>query len=61
MFHFLPEMIRAGAIAKQVIVELEGLGVDIKAGATGTIAADAKAAFTNRTLDSYYKSGEHAS
>ena len=61
MFDSLPEMIRAGAIAKQVIVELEGLGVDIKTGATGAVATAAKAAFTNRTLDSYYKSGEHAS
>jgi hypothetical protein len=52
-------MIRAGAIAKQVIVELESMGVDIKTGATGDIADAAKAAFAGRTLDSYYTEGEH--
>ena len=52
-------MIRAGAVAKKVIIELEELGVDIKTGATGTIAETAKAAFVGRTLDDYYTSGEH--
>ena len=53
-------MIRAGAVAKQVIVELESLGVDIKTGATGDVADAAKAAFSGRTLDSYYTAGKHA-
>jgi len=52
------EMIRAGAVAKQVIAELEELGVDIKEGATGDIAAAAKEAFAGRTLDDYYTEGE---
>jgi len=52
-------MIRAGAIAKKVIDELVALGVDIKKGATGDKATTAKAQFAGRTLDDYYKSGEH--
>lgn len=54
------EMIRAGAVAKQVIVELESMGVDIKTGATGDVADAAKAAFVNRTLDDYYTEGKCA-
>lgn len=57
--HFCPEMIRAGAIAKQVINELKTLGVDIKTGATGETATKAKAAFVGRTVDSYYTAGKH--
>lgn len=53
-------MIRAGAVAKQVIVELESMGVDIKTGATGDIADAAKAAFAGRTLDDYYTEGRFA-
>lgn len=52
------EMIRAGAIAKKVLTELEGLGVDIKTGATGALAESAKAAFAGRTLNDYYISGK---
>jgi hypothetical protein len=44
------EMIRAGAVAKRVIKELEEMGVDIKNGATGALAASAKAAFAGRNL-----------
>ena len=51
------EMIRAGAVAKQVIVELESMGVDIKTGTTGDLADAAKAAFAGRTLDDYYTEG----
>lgn len=53
------EMIRAGAVAKQIIAELEELGVDIKEGATGDIKSAAKEAFAGRTLDDYYTEGEH--
>jgi hypothetical protein len=59
MFHYCSEMIRAGAVAKQVIDELKSLGVDIKTGATGALATTAKAAFAGRTLDSYYTKGEY--
>eukprot|EP00956_Cyclotella_meneghiniana_P019253 scaffold32871_cov31-Cyclotella_meneghiniana.AAC.2 len=53
------EMIRAGAIAKLVIKELEGLGVDIKTGAeTDALAASAKAAFAGRVLNDYYIAGK---
>jgi len=52
------EMIRAGAIAKKVLAELEGMGVDTKAGATGELAATAKAAFAGRTLNDYYTEGK---
>ena len=52
-------MIRAGAIAKQVITELEAMGVDIKDGATGDVAAAAKQAFAGRTLSDYYTEGKH--
>ncbi len=53
-------MIRAGAVAKQVIVELESMGVDIKNGTTGDLAVAAKAAFAGRTLDDYYTEGKFA-
>lgn len=53
------EMIRAGAIAKQVITELEGMGVDIKEGATGDVADSAKAAFAGRSLGDYYTEGTY--
>ena len=59
MCNFCSEMIRAGAVAKQVIDELVTLGVDIKTGATGDLATTAKARFAGKTLDDYYKSGEH--
>lgn len=51
------EMIRAGAIAKQVVSELKGMGVDISKGASGALAAQAKAAFAGRTLSDYYTEG----
>jgi hypothetical protein len=56
---YYKEMIRAGAVAKQVIVELESMGVDIKSGATGDLADAAKAAFANRTLNDYYTEGKY--
>jgi hypothetical protein len=59
MCNFCSEMIRAGAVAKQVIDELVGLGVNIKTGATGALASTAKDQFAGRTLDDYYKAGEH--
>ena len=51
-------MIRAGAIAKQVIKELESMGIDVKNGATGQVAEDAKQAFVGRSLSDYYTEGE---
>mmetsp|Transcript_8174 Transcript_8174/g.12124 ORF Transcript_8174/g.12124 Transcript_8174/m.12124 type:complete len:191 (-) Transcript_8174:148-720(-) len=51
------EMIRAGAVAKKVLMELEDLGVDTSTGATGATAEAAKAAFAGRTLDDYYTEG----
>lgn len=51
------EMIRAGAIAKQVLKELEGMGIDIKQGTTGASADSAKAAFAGRTTKDYYTEG----
>ena len=51
------EMARAGAVAKQVIVELESMGIDIKNGTSGDLADAAKAAFAGRTLDDYYTEG----
>lgn len=44
--------------AKQVIKELEEMGVDTTNGSTGDIAAAAKAAFADRTLSDYYTEGE---
>lgn len=51
------EMIRAGAVAKQVVAELQGMGVNISTGASGALAAQAKAAFAGRTLSDYYTAG----
>lgn len=52
-------MVRAGSIAKQVIKELEGLGIDTKKGSPGTAeAAKALAAFKGRTLKDYYTEGK---
>lgn len=50
------EMIRAGAIAKQVIDELEGMGCDTKVGCPDMDAA--MSAFEGRTLDHYYTEGK---
>lgn len=49
------EMIRAGAIAKRVVEELEALGCNTKIGCPDH--ASAIAAFSNRTLDDYYTEG----
>lgn len=51
------EMVRAGAIAKQVVAELKAMNVDIKAGATGDAATAAKAKFAGRRLSNYYTEG----
>lgn len=52
------EMIRAGAIAKKILTELQGMGIDTKVGAKGTAkAAEAKAAFKGRALKDYYTEG----
>ena len=51
-------MIRAGAIAKEVLAELEGMGCDTTNGCTGATADAAKAAFAGRTLDDYYTEGK---
>ena len=52
------EMVRAGAIAKQVVEELEGLGCDIQAGCEGTPEGTAaRAAFAGRNLTDYYTEG----
>jgi len=50
------EMNRAGAIARRVLEELEGLGCDTKTGCPDNDAA--KAAFQGRTLDDYYTEGK---
>lgn len=50
-------MVRAGAIARQVLNELEEMGCDTKTGCTGSVATAAKAAFSKRTLDDYYTEG----
>merc|ERR1719247_508563 len=53
------EMIRAGAITKRVVTELESLGVDIQAGApTAEIAERARSAFRVRSLSDYYTAGQ---
>jgi hypothetical protein len=49
------EMVRAGAVAKKVIDELESLGCDIKVGCPGDEGAIA--AFASRTLSDYYTEG----
>lgn len=52
------EMVRAGAIARRVLNELEALGIDTKKGSPGTPqAAAALNAFRNRTLADYYTEG----
>lgn len=50
------EMIRAGAIAKSILDELEGMGCDTKMGCPSMDAATA--AFAGRTLDDYYTEGQ---
>mmetsp|Transcript_25312 Transcript_25312/g.31922 ORF Transcript_25312/g.31922 Transcript_25312/m.31922 type:complete len:683 (+) Transcript_25312:98-2146(+) len=52
------EMIRAGAVAKQVLEELEGMGCDTSQGCDGATAEAAMAAFAGRTLDDYYTEGK---
>ena len=52
------EMVRAGAIGKQVVDELESLGCDTRAGCTGDTADAAMAAFAGRTLADYYTEGK---
>jgi hypothetical protein len=50
------EMVRAGAIARRVIDELEGMGCDTKTGCPDlTMAAEA---FKGRTLADYYTEGK---
>ena len=52
------EMVRAGAIARRVLDELEELGVDTVHGSPGTPQGEkALAAFQGRTLDDYYTEG----
>jgi alkaline phosphatase len=50
------EMVRSGAIAKQVVDELEGLGCDTTTGCPDNSAA--MNAFRGRTLDDYYTEGK---
>jgi hypothetical protein len=50
------EMVRAGAIAKQVIDELESLGCDTKVGCPDN--EEAIATFAERNLSDYYTSGK---
>jgi alkaline phosphatase len=50
------EMVRAGAIAKAVIEELEGMGCDTKTGCASMAAA--KSAFAGRALADYYTEGK---
>ncbi len=52
------EMVRAGAVAKLVLEELEGLGCDTSTGCDGSTADAAKAAFAGRTLEDYYTEGK---
>jgi hypothetical protein len=49
------EMVRAGAIARKVVNELESIGCDIAAGCVGNTAAMAR--FEGRTLADYYTEG----
>jgi uncharacterized membrane protein YeaQ/YmgE (transglycosylase-associated protein family) len=51
------EMIRAGAIARKVVNELEELGCNIAAGCVGNTAAMAR--FEGRTLADYYTEGKY--
>jgi hypothetical protein len=50
-------MVRAGSIAKQVLAELEGMGVDTKNGSPDKVDAVASA-FAGRTLKDYYVEGK---
>jgi hypothetical protein len=50
------EMVRAGAIAKQVLDQLEDMGCDTKVGCPDN--ADAIAYFEKKTLSDYYTSGK---
>ena len=50
-------MVRAGAIAKAVIEELEGMGCNTKTGCA-SMAASAKSAFAGRALADYYTEGK---
>ena len=52
------EMIRAGAIAKLVLEELEAMGCDTKTGCPDSDVGDAVLkAFEGRTLHDYYTEG----
>lgn len=53
------EMIRAGAIAKKIVQELESIGCDIKEGCAGNAAASAL--FEGRVLADYYTEGMYCS
>ena len=56
------EMIRAGAIAKLVLQELEDMGCDTKTGCADSDTGDAVMnAFAGRTLSDYYTEGTYAS
>jgi len=50
-------MVRAGAVAKAVIDELESMGCNTKSGCP-SMADSAKAAFSGRSLDDYYTEGK---
>jgi hypothetical protein len=52
------EMIRAGAIAKEIKEELMEMGCNPNTGCDGAAAVAAKAAFVGRTLDHYYTAGK---
>jgi hypothetical protein len=52
------EMVRAGAIARKVVNELESIGCDIAAGCVGNTAAMAR--FEGRTLADYYTEGMYS-
>jgi hypothetical protein len=52
-------MVRAGAIGKRVVEELENLGCNITTGCADTdVGAAARQAFADRTLDDYYTEGK---
>ena len=52
------EMIRAGAVAKKVIAELNEMGCYTEYGCEGKDAERAREKFANRTLDDYYTEGK---
>ena len=53
------EMIRAGAIAKRVLEELENMGCDPKTGCPNSdVGDDVLKAFVGRTLADYYTEGK---